>query len=801
LLAHLLHCCGPDTHPGPYQDLAPALHAALQHKLVSVGPLAQAILTHHASHMVSDQQLLGLVLDAAEQGEAAAADVLAVVAPKVLQVLEDPHPAYQLVHARVTALLAGGTAAGAAFVGAAGMEGGTLWRVQDMVEAACSGLMAACREAAAVDASTTSSSINNSDSKEEFVCLVSLPPAHTVLLQYLRRLVGVVLHLATAVGLPLSTMLTAGPLVPALAEVLSLLLSSLQLPGSSNRDIGSRYGCEQRPYHDAAWAALLVLSECPGTAALVAALLQHQPGLLPALAKSWTNCLDPMYCEEPLDNAACLAARLLLSGSIPGREERQQQEQLVGSAIHLWLSPGFWMGRAGLLMELLRLPQGLAAVVQASDLLMAIFSRRLLGDHEQEGLELLLAAPGFAAKLVEGLGRQQEEWLMVVEAVNHGEQAYTQALLAIPGLGEALAQCCSMGAHYRALDWILGDALTNEVLQAYLAQQPVLLQALVARVRAYEEHSKYFWDCLAEVDGGDGWLLQQPALLDGVVAALAVVGRTVRSGGARAVAERLLEVAPSLVCESLVRQPCVLEELLRVLVQRHWHPHDGNLHSGDIQLMLLGKLAASGSAPHALVLLPGLLAKGDAELSTGVFEAMHLMQSRMEPGKWGAELAAISSKGAEMLCAEEQLQALRQGVEEVDRATAAAAAVTQQLQEQQRAVVAAGARPVAGEHLAGRSHKGNRQLEGHRAGGPQQSAQPAGPGVQLRSLALHKQAAASSSKRKEGSGQQPEPAVGRKQSAGGRMVPDRVATRAAAAAAAGEGGDVPPASISKRTRR
>jgi hypothetical protein len=631
--------------------------------------------------MVSDQQLLGLVLEAPEQDQGYAAAVLAALAPQVLQDLEHSHPSRTLVHERVTALLAGGTAEGAAFLAAALMEGGALFEAPGMVEAACSGLLAACNGTAAVDASTSSSSMNDSD-REEFACLVDPPPAHTVLLQYLRGLVDVVLHLATHQGGEISTRLAepGGPVVPAVAKALMLLVHTLRLPGwgtQPSMDAKGDYG--QRPYHDAAWSALLVLSECPGTAALMAALLQHQPGLCEDLVYTWVGFA---LQEEPRDNAARLAACLLLSGSIPGQEQRQQLTGLVEAGIHLWGTPGFWHGRAGMLFELLRLPRGPAAVMRWPVVLHAIFTRRLLGQHQQEGLGLLLAAPAFASGLVSGLQRKQEACLAVVGAVwDSGDPEQVQALLAVPGFGEALAQCCSVDEHCPALDWILGDALSDEVLQAYLAQQPVLLQALVARLRLLEEHSDYFWDCLADDDSGDGWLMQQPGLLDGVVAALVVE----RWYSAHAAAARLLEVGPTLL-ESLMRQPGVLEELLRVLVQRHWHPPADSHPSGHAQQLLLEGLADSDLAHRALALLPGLLAKGDAELSIGVFEAMRLIQARMVPGSmdWCQELAATSSSGAGVLCAEGQLQALRQGVEEVDRATAAAAATTRQLQEQQQ---------------------------------------------------------------------------------------------------------------------
>jgi hypothetical protein len=686
VLSYLLHHCGFDLAP-PYQDLAPALHAALQHNLGPVPALAQAVLLYHTSSMASDQQLIGLILDKAEQGEGSAAAVLAAVVPLACLVVEPGDAARTLVHDRVTALLAGGTAAGAAFLTAGLLAGGILFEAPGMLEAACSGLLAACNAATAVEGSIISSSSSSKDSSSrvragERACLADLPPAHTVLLQYLRGLVGVVLHLATELGSPLSDCLAeeAGPLVPALAEVLSLLLSSLQLPGSSSWDRYCTYGYGQRPYHDAAWAALLALSECPGTAALVAAVVKHQPALLEGLESSWNNSLYSMFCEEPYDMAARLAACLLLSGSVPGQEERQQLEGLLEAALQLWETPGFWHRRAGMLMELLRLPQGPAAVMHMPSLLVAIFTSSLLGPHQQEGWALLMATPVFATQLLEGLGRQQEEWLAVVEAVWESvEPAHTLALLAIPGLGDALAQCCNIAEDCCALDWILGDALTDEVLQAYLAQQPVLLQALVARLRLVPEHSSYLWDCLGEDDSGDGWLLGPPWVMDGVVAGLVVA----RCYPALAAAERLLDAHPAML-ESLLRQPSAVEGLLRVLVRHYWRPPPDRTPCGFTQLRVLEALADSHLAPQALVLLPGLLAKGDAELSVGVFEAMHLIQSRMAPGSmdWCQDLAATSSSGAEVLGVEGQLQSLRQGAEEVQRATAAAAAATRQLQEQ-----------------------------------------------------------------------------------------------------------------------
>jgi hypothetical protein len=804
-LACLLDSCEGGVPPPSYQDLAPALHAALQQRLVCLPVLAESVLSHHTSHMVVDKQLLSLVMDSAEQGQRpSAADVLAALAPKVLQALEVSHPTHKLAHDRVTALLAGGTAAGAAFLAAAvQQEGGTLWQVPGMLEAACSGLRAACHEAAAMDGSPSSS--NDSSHKatsEESPCLVDLPPAHTVCLQYLRGLVGVVLHLATHLGSHQSAKLAevAGPMVPALAEALCLLLESLQLPGSFT------HGHAQRPYHDAAWAALLALSECPGTAALVAALLQHQPGLLQALAASWDQLLDTKYCEEPADTAARLAVCLLLDGSIPGQEGRRQHQQLLVAAVGLWdrVWPEYWHGRGDRLLQLLDLPHGPKAVVGAPHLMDALCAcyawdtdDGLLDPEQQwECFALLLEAPDFLTWLVEGLRWGSETCLTAVQAVL-GEvgSELTQALLAVPGLGDALAQCCSVAGSHLALDWFLGDALGRVELQEYLGQHPALLEALVARLLRKLDSDGYFWSCLMDADS-DEWLVQQPALLDAVVHEL--VGSHSFYCWTGQVVERLLEASPSLVCESLLRQPSAMEGLLRVQGQRcqQQHPPQGTpADQQDWPRMLLGELAHPQLAPRALLRLPGLLAKGEAELSTGVFEAMHVVQSCMAPGglPWGAELAATSSRGAAVLCAEGQLQALRQGVEEVQRATAAAAAGTRQLQEQrQAAMLAADLQAVAGHQL-----QRCRQHDSHGGPGAQQQGQQ---GAAL-------QAAGRSSKRKRGckaaAGQPTAAGAGSQRGAGGRVVTGKAVTATAAgddpqASELQGAGAAPPA---KRTRR
>jgi hypothetical protein len=715
-LAHLLDCCEGGVAPPPYQDLALALHAALQQRLVCLLDLAQAIFRYHTTSMAGDQQLLGCVWDAAEQGKGPAAAVLCKLATKVLQVLEPSHPTHKLVHGRVTALLAGGTAAGAAFLAAAlQQEGGTLWGLPGMVEAACSGLLAACREAATFDARTTTfatatSSLSNYQGVGHlYPCLVDLPPAHTVLLQYLRGLVGVVLHLATHKDTPVSSSLAelGESLVPALAEALSLLLQSLNL-GVDNGCRWTSYHKSQRPYHDAGWAALLALCECPGAAALVAALFQHQTGLLQALADSWDQMSGFRHCEEPADNAARLAGHLLLSGSIPGQEERQQQEQVLQAAVQLWegLSPSFWRGRGDLLMTLIRLPQGRAAVVEVSNLLGPIFSDGLLPpEQQQEGWALLLAMPEVFEDFVENVQDGESSALSIVDAVLRGDvpQQQAQAILAIDGLGYALAWCCHKGRYCPALNTMLEDALDRPDLQAFLVHEPGLLGALFEEVRLDEEQGQCFWECLADNDSGDEWLLHEPAVLDAVVAALVEVDSTPDTID---VVDRLLDAQPTLVYESLLRQPSAMEGLLRVLVRGYWQPSPGDGTTCGTQRLLLNGLAGSDAAPRALALLPSLLAQRgyvfDAnKLSAGVFEAMHHIQRRMGPGsfEWGAELAATSSKGAAVLCAEEQLQALRQGVEQVQKATAAAAAATQQLRDH-AVVAAAGSKQGAGRRLA-----------------------------------------------------------------------------------------------------
>jgi hypothetical protein len=795
VLAHLLACCNSSMPPLPYQDLAPALYAALQQRLVCLPALAQALLLRHTTSMITDQQLLCHVLDAAEQGEAPAAAVLTALAPLVLQVLEPTHPTPKLVHDRVTALLAGGTAAGGAFLAAAlQLEGGTLWGLPGMVEAACSGLLAACREAAAVDASTTTSS--SQVFSEKFPCLVDLPPAHAVLLQYLRGLVGVVLHLATHLDPHQSAKLAevAGPLVPALAEALTLLLESLQMPQTCNWLRRVWVGGCKRPYHDAAWAALLALSECPETAALVAALLQHQPGLLQALAASWDHCEDHKHCEEPANTAARLARCLLLKGGISGQEERQHHQQLLVAAVSLWdkVYPNWYHGQVGMVVMLVQLPHGPQAVVHAPRLLNYIFQHGLLGPvRGPDAWARLLVSQEFATGLVAGVREGNSACLAVVGCVWSGNvPAHTQALLAMPGLGDALVRCCSRDGATPAVDGVLGSALRSKAVQAYLAQQPVLLQALAARLSRKPEQATMLISRMTSAYPLPNWVLQHPVLLDQVVHAL-VVARP--SGDVSALVSYLLHVGASLVCESLLRQPSAVAELLRVGVRRR-----GRLLFGvggiDAQQLLLEGLVNSSLAPRVLAMLPSLLEEGDADLSLGVFTAMHLIQTRLGPGSlnWCQELASTSSRGGEVLCAEGQLQALYQGLEEMKQATAAAAAATRQLEEQrQAAVVAAGIQAAVRDQLQGAGQVGSGRVSSHVSPGAQQQGQQASA-----PQALGKHSGAAVQQAVAGAGSQP--------GAGGRPVPGRAVTAPAAAAAGvphghgGQGAVAPPPP--KRTR-
>jgi hypothetical protein len=518
--------------------------------------------------------------------------------------------------------------------------------------------------------------------------LMDLPPAHAVCLQYLRGLVGVVQYLAThhdpAVRSRLGVL--SGHLVPTLAEALCLLLQSMQLPDSTRSSWGVS-GSTHRPYHDAAWSALLALCQCPGAAALVAALFQHQPGLLQALATSWDMLLQNL--QEPSEEPALLAFHLLFSSSIPGQEERRQQEQLLVAAVELvdrvW--PEYWGDQAGQLMELIRLPHGSKAVVRARHLLRATFRFHLLGpEHKEEGWALLLAAPGFSSELVGGVCKEEDWALEIVEVVwQGGVPEHFDALQAMPGLSRALAGNCQVDWDCAPVDRMLADAVAGSpVMQAYLAQEPELLDALLLRLRTYPEYSGFFWHCLAEFDVGYEWVLQQPNVLDAVVAALVVVVSS--RSDQHDVAERLLEMAPVLVRESLLRQPSALEDMLRTLVRWYWQLRSPTSCDCDVPLMLLNSLASSNLAPRAQALLQGLLAKSDAELSTGVFEAVHLIQMRMWPMgmDWCPELAATCSRGAVIVDAEEQLQALRQGVAEVQGAAASTAAAMRQLQQQQQ---------------------------------------------------------------------------------------------------------------------
>lgn len=67
-LADLLQACEGCTSP-PYQDLRPALQAALRHRLATLPLLVQALLRHHSSDMVRDLLLLADMLRAAGQGQ------------------------------------------------------------------------------------------------------------------------------------------------------------------------------------------------------------------------------------------------------------------------------------------------------------------------------------------------------------------------------------------------------------------------------------------------------------------------------------------------------------------------------------------------------------------------------------------------------------------------------------------------------------------------------------------------------------------------------------------------------------
>jgi hypothetical protein len=818
-LVHLLDCCGSSMPPPSYQDLAPALYSALQQRLVCLPALVGSVLRHHTSHMVRDQQLLSLVLDAADQGEGPAADVVVLMAPKLL---EGSQPLQHTHHERVMALLAGGTAAGGALLAAAlQQEGGTLWKVPGMVEAACSGLCAACDHASAVLAThSTSTSSSIRGQHEEVACLTELLQARARPIKYLRGLVDVVLHLANQLDSPGSSRLgeLGGCLVPALSQGLSLLLESAQLPVCAQMAPYYRQG--QVRDQDAAWAALLALSECPGAAALVAALFQHQPGLCQALAASWDQLPAAMYAKlrKSAETAAHLAARLLLRGSLPGQQERRHHQHLLVAAVGLWdrVWPDYWQGQADLLMELLRLPHGPEAVVQTPHLMGTIFpwaiwdfEEGLLGPgHTWDGLGLLLRAPDFHRWLVQGLARHSAACLSIVGWVwRENEAWYTQALLAVPGLGDALAQCCSMDSSILAVDRIMGYALCDEELQEYLAREPQLLQALVARLFLKKENAYRFWNCLVDDGSGDEWLLQQPALLDGVLRDLVVADSSWCVGW---VVGRLLVVAPNLVCESLMRQPAVVEGMLRVLVQRSRQqqlPANSGSDDEDDEVnwprLLLEGLANSHLASRMLSLLLGLLTRGDAELSAGVFEAMHLMQSRTNTSRliWG-ELAVTSSRGAAVLCAEGQLQALRQGMEQVEAAAAATAATTQQLKEQQQAVAAAaGTQDGAPErHLPRRSKRTNSH------GGPAVQ-QPAQQVVGLRRMVAEQEVVGSSQRnlkgrRKAAAGQRAVAAAGSRQGAGERLVPGKVVTAPPAASILEDGredAEAPPAP--KRTRR
>jgi hypothetical protein len=748
-----------------------------------------------------------------------AASVVVVHAYQVLQTLCPTH------HGRIMTLLAGGKAAGAALLAEA-LEQGTLLEVPGMVEAACSGLVAACRHATALAASsstTSTTSSSNSSSRVpngEAACLGDLPEAPPALLWHLRSLVGVVVHLATHPDLAVSSKLAElrGCLVPALTETLGLLLRVPQLPESYKRrcfwvpdSILNHCG-----YHDAAWAALLALSECPQTTGLVAALFQHQPGLLQALAASWDMLPDHGYLEKAADTASRLATCLLLSGSIPGQQERRQHEQLLVAAVSLWdmVNPKFWRGRADQLMELLRLPHGPRAVALAPQLLDSIFpecawdnKKGFLGPgHIHEGLTRLLAAPDFHRWLVEGLQWGSTACLAVVDMVWYEScPEQTQALLAVPGLADALTQFCSRGEYAIAVDWILGDALCHVELQEFLGQHPQLLQALVARLFTSEEHADWFWHCLVHDASGDEWLLQQPALL-GVLVCELVAGDD--GGWTGDLVQRFLGVAPSRLFESLLRQPALVEQLLRVLVrpcqqqqqqqQQEWQPEDDTPDINWPHLLLEG-LAGSQLAPRAWSMLPGLLAQGDAELSAGVFEAMNIMQRHMAPGSidWGADLAATSSQGTAVLCVDEQLAALTQGAEEVFRATAVAGAATRQLQEQHRAMVAGVAQPAAQDHPPRRSKRGNRQVNSCSDQGGQQQLQQGVAPQQVGGSGQRK------SKRIAAAGQLAVVGAGSQRGAGGRLVPGKALPAPAAAPIpdgdVAQGAGAPPAP--KRTRR
>jgi hypothetical protein len=835
----VLLCAYESRAAPPYAGLAPALHAAFRHGLRHFAALTQGVSRHHCSTVIQDQQLLEEVMQGAEARWVPATEVLVNLAPQLFQQqLDDsasPSTSSQQMYTRFTALLAAGGQAGAALVLALMIKSSLLLaRLPGAWEAACSGLRAACSQAAAaaeaddsladlvvrgtfsssggttgpggssskpVIGGSTDPAVGGSSSGGSSSGLGDpFPLAVCACMVYVKELADAAGQFAADTLLPDSRL--TGPLVPALGAGVQLLLGF-----KPPRQLSAEEAMKLCDIMSAAWEAMLSLSSRQETAAILGEVFQQQQGLCDRLAASWT-CLpnDAAACGKAGDVTARLACALLLGGGVPGQEERRQHKGLLVAAVGLWdrVWPDYWKGRPAQLMEVMQLPHGPAAVARAGALLEQIFSEDVLGPDHPEGWLLLLGAPDFGAELVDGVRLGGETALLIVyEVWAQRVPAHCQALVAIPGLADALAECCRRDEDLPGVDDVLCELLYCEEGQAYLGQHPALLEALVTRLLLKKEYALPIWETLADWDGADDWLLQQPLLLEGMMRALVAADST---WDTNEVVERLRGDAPFM--EALLRQPAAVEELLRVLVRRYCHPQPpGGPPAGDrsTQLMLVEGLAAPEVAPRALALLLGLLVKGDPELSAGVFEAMNLIQRTSDftsVGAWGGELAAIAARAGPVQQADERLQALRQGREVVQSGAVAAAAVVHALQEQLRQAEAAAAVQAGGRDEAPEgSQQQNEGPKGWRRRVGQQQGQF--------NEGLHSHAAlgtSGSSKQKggckRGAGQPAADDVGREQNEAGPLAPGTQPQGSAAAGAVG-GGDqaavAPPAA--KRTKR
>jgi hypothetical protein len=338
------------------------------------------------------------------------------------------------------------------------------------------------------------------------------------------------------------------------------------------------------------------------------------------------------------------------------------------------------------MLEILQLPHGPGVVVHAAELLELICVAELLGDeHEDQGWSLLLASPEFRAEVMKGVQCRREAALMVVGQVWHlGIPAHCQVLAAMPGLAEALTDCCSYN-DCREIGSVLDSLLCWEEGRGFLDQHPALMQALASRL----DTDAHFADSMVELleqwagwedveDAAVEWFLQQPLLVEAVLRMLV----NDDSYCARKVLQWLRR-EPALM-EALLRQPPLVAKVLQGLVRHNRRRQRRAMAPmGDdrpcIQQLLVEGLATPELAPQALSVMLGLLGSGDSsKLSVGVFEAVGVIQSKLGSCdvEWGGELAAVAARAAPVVHAEQQLQALCRGVGEVRIAAAAAARVT-----------------------------------------------------------------------------------------------------------------------------